>query len=828
MASTLLKKIFPYVLHIFLFVIISLAYFMPDVLEGRQLYQNDITQFRGSAKEIVDYRKEYDKEPLWTNSMFGGMPAYLISTIYHGNKIKIFHRIIPLFRFKPVAFIFLYLLGFYIALLLFGVSPWLSFAGAIAYAFSSYFFAIIGAGHVAKVWAIGYLPPIVAGVYAAFRGKIFLGSAVTGLFLALQLLINHLQITYYTFLTIIILGIFELIAAIRNHQLPGFIKTLSLLIITALLAVSSHFGALWTTYEYGKYSIRGESELTADAENKTAGLDKDYATSWSIGIDESLSLFIPNIKGASAAFGTNSKSYDLLRRTEGGTAYAKQMLPRLPSYWGDQPHTVPVYAGAVVCFLFIFGLFVVRGTVKWWLLTATIISVALSWGRHFPALTNFMLDHFPGYNKFRSVSMTIVIAEFAMPLLGILTIKEIITTDISRKVLLKYLKYTLYITGGIALFLLLFPGIFGLESRFDQQLIQQGQGVLVDAFIEDRKNLLRLDALRSLIFVSLAAGLIYLFINKKVKLNFLIGSLIFLFLIDMWPVDKRYVSSDNFISKKEEQNQFAASTADLLILNDKEPGYRVLNLAVSPFQDGTTSYFHHSIGGYHGAKMKRFQELVDYHIMNEITTLYNTLRNNYSSQAIDSTMMKFNALNMLNTRYVIYNPEAPPLVNKHEFGSAWFVSDFKIVSDADEEIAALNEINPAEIVLIDQRYEDLIKGYTPASDSTADIFLASYLPNHLTYRSNSESEQLAVFSEIYYDEGWQAYIDGNPVPYFRADYLLRAMRIPAGSHTIEFKFHPRSYYTGEKISLAGSLLLILMLLGAFIFEMKKELDKQPE
>ncbi|MBN2214158.1 MAG: YfhO family protein [Bacteroidales bacterium] len=798
---------------------------MPDVLEGKKLYQNDMTQFKGSVKEITDYREKFNKEPLWTNSMFGGMPAYLISVVYKSNLIKYFHALFTLKGSAPIAYLFLYMLGFYICLLLFGIRPWLSFAGAIAYAFSSYFFAIIAAGHISKVWAIGYLPPVIAGVYTAFRGRIFLGSAITGLFLALQLLINHLQITYYTLLIIIFFGIFELVAAIRNHQMPVFFKALSVLFIAALLAVSSHFGALWTTYEYGKYSMRGKSELTADADNKTTGLDKDYATQWSIGIDESLSLFIPNIKGAPAAFGTNSRSYDLLRRTEGGTSYAKQMLPRLPSYWGDQPHTVPVYAGAVVCFLFIFGLFVIRGKIKWWLLTATIISIVLSWGRHLPDLTNFMLDYFPGYNKFRSVSMTIVIAEFALPLLGILAIREIIVSDISKKELLKYLKYALYITGGIALFLILFPGIFGLESPFDQQLIQQGQGILVDAFVEDRKSLVRTDALRSLIFVLLTAGLIYLFINKKVKVNFLTGGLVLLFLIDMWPVDKRYVSSDNFVSKKEDKSQFSPSTADLLILKDKEPGYRVLNLAVSPFQDGTTSYFHHSIGGYHGAKMKRYQELIDYHIINEITKLYNGLRNNFSSGAIDSIMNKFNALNMLNTRYVIYNPEAPPLVNKHELGSAWFVNGYRLVENADEEIAALSEFNPANEALLDKRFEDRVKGFEPLSDSTADIFLATYLPNHLTYLSKSSNEQLAVFSEIYYDKGWKAFIDGNHAPYFRADYLLRAMRIPAGSHTIEFKFHPKSYYTGEKISLAGSVLLILMLIGAFAVEIRKGSDK---
>ncbi|MFO7657380.1 MAG: YfhO family protein, partial [Bacteroidales bacterium] len=674
--------------------------------------------------------------------------------------------------------------------------------------------------------ALGYMPPIIAGVYAAFRGKVLLGSAVTGLFLALQLLINHLQITYYTLLIIVIYGVFELVAAIRNKQLVELYKPLLLLVVAAGLAVSSHLAVIWTTYEYGKYSIRGPSELTANAENQTSGLDKDYATQWSLGIDESLSLLVPNIKGAPSAFGTNSKSYELLKRTEGGTAYAKQMLPRLPSYWGDQPHTVPVYAGAVVCFLFIFGLFVIKGRLKWWLFTITVISVMLSWGRHFPLLTNFMLDHFPGYNKFRAVSTTIIIAEFTLPLLGILSIREIINGNFDKKELIKYLKYPLYILGGITLFLILFPGVFGLSAASDEQMINQGQGVLVDAFILDRKNLVRADAFRSLVFILLTAGLLYLFINKKLKVNYLVGALTILFLVDLWPVDKRYLNSDNFMSKREDKAVFTPSTADLIILKDKEPGYRVLNLIISPFQDATTSYFHHSIGGYHGAKMRRYQELIDYSIIDELNRFISALRSNATQQAIDSVMGEMNALNILNTRYIIYNAEAPPLVNKHEFGAAWFVDNIRIVANADEEIQLVAVFNPSKEVLIDKRYETLLEGYSPQKDTAASIYLAKYLPNHLTYKAKNTAEQIAVFSEIFYDKGWEAYIDGNPAPYFRANYLLRAMRIPAGEHTIEFKFHPKSYYTGEKISLAGSLILIFLVLGALYYEIKKGLSAE--
>ncbi len=815
------KSITPYVTAVIIFFIISVSYFIPDVLEGKRLYQGDIANYMGMSKETKDYRAEYGKEALWTNSMFGGMPAYLVDTSFKGNKMKLFYRILTLNNFRPVCFIFLYLIGFYIALLLFRINPWLSIAGAIAYAFSSYFFIIVEAGHVSKVLALGYMPAIIAGVYASFRGKIMLGSVVTGLFLSLQLATNHLQITYYTLLIILIFSLFELISAVRENRFIEFVKPLPVLFIVVILSVGSTFSNIWTTYEYGKYSIRGKSELTSDAGNKTSGLDKDYATQWSIGIDESLSLLIPNIKGAPGAFGTNSKTFDLLKRGQGGTAYAKQMLQRVPSYWGTQPFTTPVYAGAIVCFLFVLGLFVVKGKIKWWLLTITIVSIFLSWGRNFPLLTNFMLDHFPGYNKFRAVSMTLVIAEFSLPLLGILCVKQIMDNGFEKKILFKQLKYSLYIVGGIALFLFLFPGVFGLEASSDTQLINQGNGRLVDVFREDRQALVRKDAFRSLVFILLAASLIYIYVNKKIKAPHFIVGLSALLLIDMWPVDKRYLNSENFVTKKEEKNPFTPSTADLVILNDKEPDYRVLNLAVSTFNDASTSYFHHSIGGYHGAKMERYQELIDHHISKEMSSIISVLKKKPSSADIDSTMKTLNVLNMLNTRYIIYNPEAPPLVNDFELGNAWFVENYKIVENADEEIEALTDFNPGYEAIVDKRYEKFLEKFTPGKDSTANIQLISYKPNQLVYKSKTTKKQLAVFSEIFYDKGWQAYIDGNPAPHFRVDYVLRAMLIPGGEHTIEFKFHPNSYYAGEKISLASSIILILLVIGTLIYEVKQ-------
>lgn len=816
MKKDFFKKLLPYILPLVLFVIISAVYLSP-ALEGKQLYQSDILQFKGAAQEIIDFRETVNQEPLWTNSMFGGMPAYLISTIFKGNKIKIFHRILTLNSLIPVAYIFIYLLGFYIALVLFRVNPWLAFAGAIAYAFSSYFFIIIEVGHIAKVWALGYMPPIVAGVYVALKeNKYLLGSAITGIFLALQLSVNHLQITYYTMLIILILGVFELISAVKTKNLGPFFKAFAFLLIAAILAVASHFSALWTTYEYGKYSMRGKSELTSDAENKTGGLDRDYATQWSVGVEESLSLLIPNIKGAPGAFNENSESYKMISRAQ-GEANAKRYISQLPSYWGPQTFTTPVYAGAVAIFLFVFGLFVIRGNIKWWLLIVTIFSIMLAWGRHFPALTNFMFDFFPGYNKFRSVSMTLIMAEFAFPLLGILAIKEIMEKETNQKQLLTYLKYALYFVGGIALFFTLFPGVFSLEGQYDSQY-----GQLASAFEEDRKKLVRADAFRSLVFVLLAFGLLFMFLKKKVKPAHLLAGLAILFLIDMWPVNKRYLNSDNFITKKEEKNTFSPSAADQIIMEDNTKNARVLNLTVNPFQDAVTSYFHHSIGGYHGAKMKRYQELIDHHISNEINEIISVFNSKPSQNSIDSALAGLNALNMLDTRYIIYNRESPPLVNSHALGNAWFVDSYRIVKNADEEIAILNEINPANEAVVDKRFESFVTGFIATENSAATITLVKYQPNHLVYESKAVSEQFAVFSEIHYDKGWNAFIDGKPAPYFRVNYVLRGMRIPAGDHTIEFKFHPKSYYTGEKISLAGSLLLIFLLIGSFYYELKKK------
>jgi hypothetical protein len=799
-----------------------MLYFIPEVLEGKKLNQHDIVQFKGMSKEIVDHRAKYHEEPLWTNSMYGGMPAYLISTEYKNNLLRKVHRILVLYNFRPVNFIFLYLVGAYIALLLFGVSPWLSFAGAIAYAFSSYLLIIVQVGHVSKVLALGYMPPIIAGVYAAFRGKAILGSLITGVFLGLQILVNHLQITYYTMLVILIFGIVELVYAIKNKTILAFIKPLPWLVLFVLLAAGANFSSLFTTYEYGKYSIRGKSELTSNAENKTSGLDKDYATQYSYGIGETFNLLIPNFKGGSSmgALKEGSNTYAFLENAY-GKKVAKDFIKNVPLYWGEQVQTAgPVYIGAVVVFLFILGLFLVKGPVKWWLAIATVMSILLAWGHNFAGLTNFMLDYFPGYNKFRTVSMTLIIAEFTMPFLGILAVKEIVSGDIPRKEFLKSLKYSFFGLGGLTLLFLMIAGSFNMSNPFDQQRLQGIEG-LIDAIEKDRLSIFRADTFRSLILISLAATLVYFTYLKKLKLKTGLVLLVLLILVDLWPVGKRYLSGNDFVTKKEDKTPFKPSTADMLILRDGDIHFRVLNISLSPLQDASTSWFHKSIGGYHGAKMRRFQDIYDHNIQNEMMNLIGTLQKRPVPEAIDSTMATLNVLNMLNTRYIIFSPEAPPLVNNSELGNAWFVKKTIVVPDADAEIAAISNLDPSIEAVIDERFSAHLDGLSLKEDTAASITLTEYRANYLKYASIARSEQLAVFSEVFYDKGWQAYIDGNPVPHFRANYLIRSMRIPAGNHVVEFKFHPKSYFIGEKVSLASSLLLILLALGTGYLEWKK-------
>ncbi len=810
MKNKWIAVILPHISAIIIFLTISLAYFSP-VLEGKILRQHDNIQYRGMSKEIVDFRAKYHKEPLWTNSMFGGMPAYLVSMVYSSNLFRYVDKYVSLTLNPPVQYLFLTLLGFYFLLVVgFRVNPWLSIAGAIVFAFSSYFFIILAAGHNTKAHAIAYIAPVLTGIVLSFRGKLLWGGVLTGVFLALQMTANHPQITYYTLFIVLIFGIVYLIQAIKEKTLPTFFKTVGVLVVALALAIGVNITSLLLVNEYGKVSIRGESELTNDQGNKTSGLDKDYILNdYSYGIDETMNLFIPNSKGgASSGFDTNSQTYKELKAAK--VQGAKQIVQRSPlAYWGTQRFTSgPVYIGAAIIFLFVLGLFLVRGPVKWWLASAVVFSVFLAWGKNFMFLSEFFIHYVPGYNKFRTVSMILVIAEFAIPLFGILVVRDIFDGTISKEAVLKGLKNSLYIVGGIALLFTVFPGLFfDFSAPIDEQLRSSGwPDQLLQSVRDDRKHLLQADAFRSLIFVILTAGLIAGFIFGKVKKTWFILGLAIIFLADMWPVNRRYLNNDNFTVKREIKDPFKPSPADLQILQDKDPDFRVLNLTVNTFNDASTSWFHKSIGGYHGAKIRRYQDLITQHIS----------QNN------------MNVLNMLNTKYIIVpNDKKQPVarMNPAALGNAWFVSKFRMVENPDEEIHALTDFDPSQEAIVDKRFVDYLKGLEPVVDSVSSIKLVSYLPNDLIYESSSTKEGLAVFSEIYYKEGWKAFIDGKESSYIRVNYILRALRIPAGEHKIEFKFEPKLYYTGQKISLASSIILLLLFFGlagkSIMDEMKK-------
>ena len=789
------KKLLPHLSAVAFFVLISVAYLSP-VLEGKKIDQQDYRQYKGMSEEIVQHRSEYNEDPLWTNSMFGGMPAYQISVESESNLIKKIYRIFQLYLPHPVGLVFLYMFGFYFLLVSLKIDYRLAILGAITFAFSSYFFIILEAGHNTKAHAIGYLAPVLASVLMVFRGKLLTGSVLTALCTALMINANHLQITYYLVMLLTVLGIVYLIKAIKENALTSFSKQVSCLILAGILGSLTSSSRLFTTLEYGQESIRGKSELTSNLSNKTSGLDKDYATAWSYGKAESFTLLIPNFHGGASggALGTDSETFKLFKNSA-QSSQAKQIIKQLPLYWGSQPFTSgPVYAGAISCFLFIVGLFLIKGYLRWWILSVFLLMLALSWGKNFMPLTEFFLDYVPGYNKFRTVSTTLVIVELLIPLFGIIALNKILLEGKSESIV-KALKYSLAITGGLCLVFALLPSMF-----FDFSSINDKQygDALSEALRLDRKSLFQADSFRSLMFIVLAFGTLWFHLKGKLKKTPLIIALTFLVLCDVWVVNKRYLNNDNFKSKRKVIQPYTPTNADNQILSDSDPNFRVYNTTVSPFNDASTSYFHKSIGGYHGAKLRRYQELIDNHISK-------------------GNMQVFN---MLNTKYFIVKGQNGPVaqLNPAALGNAWFVEDIIKAENADKEIEMLGQITTAKQVVVDIRYD------TPENisfDSTASITLSSYRANHLTYESKSSSEQFAVFSEIFYDKGWNAYIDGKLVPHVRANYVLRAMSIPAGSHKVEFKFEPSTYYTGEKISLASSSILILMLIFVLYKELKR-------
>lgn len=808
-----IKSYLPHIVAFVLFTIISFAYFYP-VLEGKVLKANDSLVAKINAKEIQDFRAEYGKEPLWTNSLFSGMPAYLISTKYPGNLFKHIDTGLRVYG-MPVAVLFLAMLGFYILLLMFDINPWLAIAGAAGYGLSSFLFQVIAAGHSTQAIALAYLAPMIGGVYYAYRKNAIKGALLTAFFLALELLANHPQMTYYGIMILFVFVISEFIFSIKEKNILKFLKTSAILIIPFIIALGINFAFLFTTYEYGKYSMRGKSDLVTESKNVSTGLKKDYITQWSYGIGETFNLLIPDFKGGSShPVDRNSETYKILRKN----GASQDNMPY--KYWGSQPGTEgPHYLGAVVVFLFILGIVLIKGRDKWWIIVATALSIMLAWGSNFMLLSDLFIDYFPGYNKFRSVTFTLVIAQFCVPLLGILALKEVFFSDTPRKKLLKGFLIALSVTAGLLLLFLIIPGIAGsflnsYESNYPDWI--------KETLIADRKDLLKSDAFRSLIFIIIGAGAIIGFLYEKLKKEYSILLLGLLILVDLWGVDRRYLNADRFVKPAVLQKSFTPTTADAAILNDKSH-FRVWNRSVPTFNDNTpTSYFHNSIGGYHGAKLKRYQELIDSALARDIFRFDSMSVSVKTESDLITIFNNTPIINMLNTKYVIYNPGYPPLLNPKAFGNAWFVEDVSLAENANAELSSLITVNPAREAVVDISFADLVTSPKYPVNENDKIELVSFRSDELTYKYSGGGERLAVFSEIYYPAGWKCFIDNRESKYFRADYVLRAMVLPAGDHVVKFVFDPSSYKNGNRISLASSILLMLLLAGYGVMKLIKK------
>lgn len=825
----LFKRILPDIVVVILFAVISFAYFFPAAIEGRILSQHDSVAGIGAGEEAKEYLKRTGERTRWTNSIFGGMPTYQMSPSYNSTDTlkgveKIYHLYLP----DYVWYVFVMLLGFYILLRAFDFSVWLAALGAVLWAFSSYFFIIIAAGHIWKFVTLAYIPPTIAGMVLAYRGKYLSGGLLTAIFVALQIVSNHVQMSYYFLFVMLFMAAAFGVSAYQKKEMPQFLKATGVLVFAGILGVCINLSNLYHTYEYSKETMRGKSELVKpDTHNQTkSGLERDYITQWSYGIGETFSLLVPNVKGgASVPLAANEKAM------EKANPMYNSIYSQIGQYWGEQPGTSgPVYVGAFVMFLFILGIFIVKGPMKWALLGATVLSILLSWGKNFMGFTDFFLDYIPMYDKFRAVSSILVIAEFTIPLLAILALKEVIVRPQLIKEQVKAFYISLGLTGGIALLFALLPGFF-FPSYVSSMEMQALQGIPADQLApllanleEIRKSIFTSDAWRSFFVILIGAGVLWMYGMGKLKAKVMISALIVLCIADMWSVNKRYLYDDQFVEKVQQENSFKPTDTDKAILADKTLDFRVLNLAGNTFNENNTSYWHKSIGGYHAAKLRRYQEMIEEHISSEMNDVFKAVSDaGGDMKKVDPS--GFPVLNMLNTRYFIFplqGGQTMPMQNPYTMGNAWFVDEVQYVNNANEEIDALHHINPAKVAVIDQKFSEQVK-QTAVPDSMSSIKLTAYEPNGLKYEVDSKTGGTVVFSEIYYP-GWQAYIDGVEAPHGRADYILRAMNVPAGKHEVEFKFDPKSLHVTETVAFIALGVLALMLL-LFIFMQVRRLRK---
>lgn len=801
------RKIYTHIIAVCVFLLLTIIYFSPVVFDKKDLFQGDMHQVEGMSKASKDFHKETGEYTLWSPNMFSGMPEIVNSAPSKSifSKVsKYIHLDLPA---GHMGVFFCYLICFYIFMLCIGANVWFAILGALAYTLASYNIIIIEAGHVTKGYAMAYIAPMLGGIILTFRKKFMIGALITLLFLGLEIYANHIQITYYALLMVIIAAISYMIYYLVNEKsIKDFAKACGLLLIAAMFAVLSNVENLLPTQDYAKDTMRGGSELTikpdgshTEASPNDGGLEIDYAYAWSYGKMETFTLLIPNLYGG---------GQDIIKP---GSETAQKLqniglnLAALPTYWGEQPFTSgPVYAGAVICFLFVLGLFVVKGPEKWWLLAATILSFLLAWGKNFGILNNFLFEYLPLYNKFRTPSMALIIAGVTMPILAMLGLKNIFDNKITKENTLKYLKYSLGIVGGLCLLFLLFgSAMFTFTGAGDVSFMQRmAQANFPSSTIEQvmsileshRRSMFTQDTLRSLVIVVATFLLLWIYIKNKIKsARTLTIILIILVLIDMWSVDKRYLNDMNFVEKKRALS-IEPTEADLLILQDADINYRVFNASSNTFNEANTSYFHKSIGGYSPAKLRRYQDIIDFHF---------------------SRGLNISILNMLNTKYFIV-PDGQVQQNNAALGHAWFVDSVRFVANPDEEIQALSNFEPSKTAIIDQKFRDALGSFTPIKDSSATIVLTAYQPNKLVYQTKTSMTQLAVFPEVFY-RNWSATIDGKPASILRVNYILRALVIPAGEHTIVFTYDSKIHRLSQNIALYSSILIVLLLLSGFTF-----------
>lgn len=826
-----MKKFLPDLIAILAFIVISFIYFFPAITEDRILFQHDTVAGAGAGQEAKEYYERTGERTRWTNALFGGMPTYQMSPSYDSTEPltfvqKVYHLFLP----NYVWLTFIMMLGFYILLRAFGIPAWLAGLGGIIWGFSSYFFILIAAGHIWKFITLAYIPPTIAGIVLAYRKKYLLGGIITALFMAMQILSNHVQMTYYFLFVILFMvgAFFE--DAWRKKELPQFFKATGVLIVAGLIGVSINLSNLYHTYEYSKETMRGKSELKyegAAAKQTSSGLNRDYITQWSYGIGETFSLLVPNVKGGASVPLSRSE-----KAMEKANPMYSSLYSQLTQYFGDQPMTSgPVYVGAFVLMLFILGCFIVKGPMKWALLGATIFSILLSWGKNFMGLTDFFIDYIPMYNKFRAVSSILVIAEFTIPLLAILTLKEILTKPELLKEKLKYIYISFGLTGGLALLFAIAPRLFfptyipGNEMAALQNALPADQLSPIIANLEEmRVHLFTSDAWRSFFIVTIGTLLLLAYNAKKLKATWTVAAIALLCLGDMWSVNKRYLYDEQFIPKSEQTATFRKTQTDELILQDPSLDYRVLNFAGNTFEENNTSYWHKSVGGYHAAKLRRYQEMIDHHIAKEMQAAYQEVAT-AGGQMDSVNAAKFPVLNMLNTKYFIFpagqQGQTVPIENPYTFGNAWFIDKIQYVNNANEEIDAIGQVDLQQTAIVDSKFKEALKGVNEGyKDSLSTIRLTNYEPNQLVYETSSPQDGIVVFSEIYYP-GWTATIDGKPADIARADYILRAMNVPAGKHTIEMRFDPQSLRITEGIAYgAMALLLVGVIILIWIYRKK--------